>query len=226
MFNREHYNLLANLFRYPDEKYFDNVIKCKEMLLEKYPDIYIDTMPFFEFVIKEDVDKVEETFSMTFHIQAICFLDLGYVLFAEDYKRGDFLVKVKAEQEKIGNDCGNELADNLPNVLTLMAKLSDVVFLEEFSVRIVKPALEKMLHEFDMARMALKDKVRFKKQKVLLSVDEKNRNIYQHAIYAVLKVIQQDFQGAWYNDPIIKPTPGNFCDTGCETSSKLQTLKK
>jgi hypothetical protein len=45
---------------------------------------------------------------------------LGYVLFAEDYKRGDFLVKVKNEQRKVNNDCGEELADNLPNILTLM----------------------------------------------------------------------------------------------------------
>lgn len=228
MRNRSHYILLANLFRYPDKEYKKNIEVCKQMLAKEYPLTFLKAMPFFEYIEKTDIDNIEEIFSMTFHIQAICFLDLGYVLFAEDYKRGDFLVKVKNEQLKVKNDCGDELADNLPNILTLMAKMEDMDFLDEFAIRIVKPALEKMLSEFDLARMALKNQVRLKKQRVLLETDEKNRNIYQYALQTIYDIVMEDFKHVKYNDPIIQPTLGNFmknCNTGCGPTSAPQPIK-
>ena len=84
MKNREHYTILSNLFRYPDSDYKENVKRCEDLMIANYPKVYMDTLPFFNYVKNEDIFKVEEVFSMTFHIQAICFLDLGYVLFAED----------------------------------------------------------------------------------------------------------------------------------------------
>ena len=148
---------------------------------------------------------------------------MGYVLFAEDYKRGDFLVQMKNEQRKANNDCGEELADNLPNVLSLMAILEDKEFLQEFAVRVVKPALQKMLKEFDEARIALKDKVRKKKQKVILLEDMENKNIYQYALQAIYKVVDADYEDVNYNDPLIVPTIGVdalSCNTGCGTPSQ------
>lgn len=229
MKNRIHYNLLANLFRYPNELYKKDVEDCTLMLKEYYPEAYSEIVPFNEYVQTKDIYEVEEAFSKTFHIQAICFLDLGYVLFAEDYKRGDFLVKVKNEQRNANNDCGDELADNLPNILTLMALLKDEEFLVEFAVRIVQPALEKMLAEFDSARMELKKKVRLKKHKVLLQEDMENKNIFQYALQALESVIKKDFITIEYkNDPEFVPLiGGNFlksCNTGCSTTAQL--LKK
>lgn len=224
MKTRNHYNHLANIFRYPDEDYAANVKACAEVLKKEYPDAYAEARPFFSFVEQNDLYTVEEVFGKTFHIQAICFLDLGYVLFAEDYKRGEFLVKMKDEQRQANNDCGLELADNLPNVLTLMPKMKDQIFLSEFAVRIMEPALEKMLAEFDQARMDLKDKVRKKKQKVILMEDMQNKNIYQYAIQALLQVVKSDFRNIKYNDPVIVPTlGGNFlhsCGTGCGTTQQ------
>jgi nitrate reductase assembly molybdenum cofactor insertion protein NarJ len=222
MKNRDQYNKLANLFRYPDESYKQNVAECAKMLKENYHEAYAEILPFLQFVETKDLYEIEEVFGKTFHIQAICFLDLGYVLFAEDYKRGEFLVKMKDEQRRANNDCGDELADNLPNVLTLMAIMKDEEFLEEFAVRIVEPALSKMLAEFDTARMELKDKVRKKKQKVILMEDMQNKNIFQYAIQSLLYVVKEDFKSIVYNDPEIVPTlGGNFlksCNTGCSTT--------
>lgn len=222
MKNREHYNELANLFRYPDESYKENVAVAAKILKEKYHEAYAEILPFVQFVEEKNLYQIEEVFGKTFHIQAICFLDLGYVLFAEDYKRGEFLVKMKAEQRNANNDCGIELADNLPNVLTLMNLMEDQEFLSEFAVRVVEPSLEKMLAEFDSARMALKDKVRKKKQKVILMEDMENKNIFRYAIQALLYVVREDFKNIKYNDPVIVPTlGGNFlksCNTSCSTT--------
>lgn len=226
MKNRDHYYHLANLFRYPDESYKTNTVRCAQVLRADYPETFAVALPFFQFVDAHELPRVEEVFAKTFHIQAICFLDIGYVLFAEDYKRGEFLVKMKDEQRRAGNDCGYELADNLPNVLTLMAKMEDQAFLAEFAVRVMQPALRMMLAEFDQARMELKDKVRRKKQKVILMEDMDNKNSYQHAIQALLSVVTEDFKGVEYNDPVITPTiGGNFlksCNTSCSTTPQTQ----
>ena len=222
MKSRDQYKLIADLFRYPDESYKQNVARCGKMLKQYYHEAYAEILPFIQFVEAKDLYEIEEVFGKTFHIQAICFLDLGYVLFAEDYKRGEFLVKMKDEQRRANNDCGDELADNLPNVLTLMTLMEDQEFLEEFAVRIMEPALSKMLAEFDTARMELKDKVRKKKQKVILMEDMENKNIFQYAIQSLLYVVKEDFKSIVYNDPEIVPTlGGNFlksCSTGCSTT--------
>lgn len=52
-------------------------------------------------------------------------LDLGYVMFGEDYKRGAFLLNMQIEQQKINNDCGTDLPDNICNVLDLMTLSKD-----------------------------------------------------------------------------------------------------
>ena len=124
--------------------------------------------PFIDFINNTDFYDIEEIFGKTFHIQSICYLDLGYVLFGEDYKRGEFLVQMKKEQRLANNDCGEELADNLPNVLKLMTLLKDEQFLNELAVRIVIPSISKMLDEFDASRIALKDKIRKKNFELFL----------------------------------------------------------
>jgi len=215
------YNLLANLFRYPQEGYIQQVNECALFLKDNYPGAYKELFPFVEWVNSKSLFEIEEVFGKTFHIQAICYLDLGYVLFAEDYKRGEFLVQMKNEQRNAKNDCGCELADNLPNVLTLLGILEDEDFLNEFAERVMKPALDKMLKEFDDARVALKDKVRKKKQKVILMEGMENKNIYQYALQTLKKVINADFKENKYNDPVIVPTIGLDalnCNSGCSPS--------
>lgn len=223
MNNRIQYKELADLFRYPMEDYVENVNQCASYLKENYPKAYTELLPFTDWVNHLSLYEIEEVFGKTFHIQAVCYLDLGYVLFGEDYKRGEFLVQMKNEQRKANNDCGDELADNLPNVLSLMSIMEDEEFLAEFAVRIVIPALDKMIQEFDQARMELKDKVRKKKQKVVILEDLMNKNIYQYALQAILEVVRADYKDVHYNDPVIVPTLSNnvlngSCGTSCSTS--------
>jgi len=226
---RHQYSVLADLFRYPKGDYIENVNACAKLLEGTYPSAFQEIQPFLEFVNSHNLYEIEEVFGKTFHIQAICYLDMGYVLFAEDYKRGEFLVQMKNEQRKANNDCGEELADNLPNVLSLMAIMEDKEFLQEFAIRVVKPALQKMLKEFDEARIALKDKVRKKKQKVILLEDMENKNIYQYALQAIFNVVDVDYEDVNYNDPLIVPTVGVDalnCDSGCGTPSQQPVKTK
>lgn len=112
---------------------------------------------------------MEELYTRTFDIQAIAHLDVGYVLFGEDYKRGHFLVKMQALQSEHRNDCGTELSDHLPNVLTLLVKMKNEEA-AELAGKIVLPAVTKMLEGFS-------DK----------------GNLYGEVLQAVRETLKQDF---------------------------------
>lgn len=204
---------LANLFRYPLSGYRDRVLDCAAYLEEHYAEARRVLEPFLQYVHTHSDHEIEEIFSKTFHIQAVCYLDIGYVLFAEDYKRGEFLVHMKKEIEKAGIDSGEELADNLPCVLELMAVMQDVDFLEEFAARILKPALKKMNQEFEESRMELKDKVRRKKMKVIIMEEVEGKNTFQYAIECLAAVVDKDFHHVKYDDPEIVPTLGGTVGT-------------
>lgn len=209
----QQFNILANLFRYPKEGYIENVKECRDMLEISYPEAFVDFTIFYDIIKQKTFIEVEELFNKTFHIQAICYLDLGYVLFAEDYKRGEFLVKMKNEQRLVNNDCGEELADNLPNVLSLLPLMEDKDLVDELSVKIIIPSLEKMLDEFEASRMSLKEKVRKKKQKVIIQEDMKDKSLYQYAIHATLNVFKSAFKDVKYEEQKIVPDLGAFLPT-------------
>lgn len=224
MKNKEQYIILSEIFKYPKEGYKENVQKCMNMLQDNYPEAASTFERFNTYIQGKTLHEIEEVFGITFHIQAICFLDIGYVLFGEDYTRGEFLVNMKKEQEKIGHDYGEELADNLPHVLTLMQKSNDDEFVKELSVRIMIPALEKMLTEFNASRMELRKKVMRKKQKAIILDDIEDGNIYQNAIQGLYKVLSKDFEGITYHDQKIEQSLSNIiknCEGGCSTSSNV-----
>ena len=208
--DKQQYITLSELFRYPTEGYIEKVNSCMEMLQEEYPDAAKSFERFHEYINGKTLFEIEEVFGFTFHIQAICFLDIGYVLFGEDYTRGDFLVNMKREQANVNNDCGEELADNLPNVLKLMTISEDKDFVEELGVRALIPALEKMLVEFKAGRAELRKKVMKKKQKAIIMEDIQDGNIYQNALQALLIVLQSDFEGIDFHDEKVEQSLSNF----------------
>lgn len=215
------YFSFADVFRYPDAQYQAGVANCQSMLDENYPESADEFRRFSDFLAKSDPDAAEEIFTKTFHIQAICYLDLGYVIFGEDYKRGEFLVHMKDEQLKVGNDVGSELPDNLSKVLELMALSKDEKFVEELAVRVLIPALTRMISEFEEARMQLKEKVLKKLHKALIQQGLKGGNIYRAALSALKKVLEKDFAGIRYETAAPNPLIGGAflknCGDGCAT---------
>jgi len=190
--NLNKYKLFGDLLCYPTGNTLEMVGEC---INQSGREEAIENLKQFESFVRENsLHRLEEIYTRTFHIQAICYLDLGYVLFGEDYKRGEFLVNMKREQELAGNDCGDELADNLSNVLTLLPKIKDVDFLNELVARVLLPALEKMLKEFESSRIQFKAEMLRKKHKALIQQDEKYLNIYQHLLRALQKNLQGDFE--------------------------------
>lgn len=212
------YNAFSVAFGYPSTDYAYRISELQHMLNTDYPEAANALQPFTDWVTKTEYWQIEEVFTKTFHIQAICYLDLGYVIFGEDYKRGEFLVNMKREQFQAGNDCGDELADNLSNVLSLIPKLKDEAFREELISLIMLPAFEKMLVEFESSRIELKNKILRKKHNAVLQEDLQFGNVYRNALISLSKVVMSDFDTDKYKKPEIQPLIGGAFLSGCGTS--------
>ena len=140
-----------------------------------------------------NADEREEIYTKSFDVQPICYLDLGYVIFGEDYKRGAFLLHMQSEQKRINNDCGFDLSDNICNVFTLMAKSDDEDFVNELTVEIIIPTVKKMIAEFQSARVDLKLKVLKKLHKAIIQEELNQGNVYKNCFEAILIVLETDF---------------------------------
>ncbi len=189
-----HYNLFADIFRYPGKEYPAQVKECYAMLQDLYPELAPKFVPFLDYTLSRSVDEREELFTKTFDVQPICYLDLGFVIFGEDYKRGAFLLHMQGEQIHAGNDCGSDLPDNLSNMLTLYAKSDDRALLEELAVKIMIPGIEKLIGEFKQARIDLKVKILKKLQRAIIQEELNRGNIYRDAFEVLLGVFQSDFK--------------------------------
>lgn len=189
-----HYAALAELFAYPDEDYADRVRSVQQLLDEKYPDAAAQLRPFSAFLAQASIVQMQELYLRTFDVQAITTLDIGYVLFGDDYKRGAMLVHLNKEHAQVGNECHNELADHLPNVLRLLPLLQDDDFREELIDRIVAPALRKIISEFSLDKIDQKEKIYLKHHKTLIERAAPDGTLYRHPLTALFTVIQNDYR--------------------------------
>lgn len=193
MKNRDHYTLLANLFKYPEENFKLHVKENQDFIDKYYSEAGKELQIFSEYIHNHSLNEERELFTKTFDVQPICYLDLGYVMFGEDYKRGAFLLSMQSEQYKINNDCGTDLSDNICNVLTLMAKSEDDAFVEDLVWTIFIPSVKKMMAEFDSARIDLKMKVLRKMHRAIIQEELNHGNVYKNCFSALLEVLKKDF---------------------------------
>jgi nitrate reductase assembly molybdenum cofactor insertion protein NarJ len=194
--NYDHYRILAELFLYPTEDFIQRVDECQEVLNQKYPDSGKTLEPFTQYLRNLSQDELEELFTKTFDVQPICYLDLGYVIFGEDYKRGTFLRHMQEEQKMLGNDCSPELPDHLSHVLTMLTMHTDQMFIDELVAQAIVPGVKKMIHEFNTSRIELKIKVMKKLHNALIQEEANIGNVYVHAFEALLQVLEKDFAEA------------------------------
>jgi len=194
----QHYKIFADLLRYPEGDYSKMAADCLAMLQSRYPDAVVEMQPFVDYMNAHTKDEREELYTKTFDVQPLCYLDLGYVLFGEDYKRGAFLLHMQHEQKKAGNDCGTDLSDNISNVLVWYTKTDDQEILNELAVKILIPGVEKMIAEFAQARIDLKIKVLKKMHRAIIQEELNRENVYRNLFSTLLHVLKKDFENVSY----------------------------
>lgn len=187
------YERLADLFDYPPEGYAGRMREAREALRGRCAEAEAELDIFLSHLPADDIRAAQELHTRTFDVQAITTLDLGYVLFGDDYKRGEILANLNREHHQAGNDCRGELADHLSNVLRLLPRLKDEELILELVREIMVPALAAMIAEFDPDRIRQKDESLKKHYKTLIESSDDRKTLYRHALAAVFQAICQDF---------------------------------
>ncbi len=187
------YNKISKLFVFPQkEDYVDNVKGVQKYLDDVLPNVGEMLQPFTDVISSVSKYELEDLYLRTFEVQSITTLDIGYVVFGDDYKRGELLVNLNKEHQTYNIDCEGELADNLSNILKLINVLEDSLLLNDLINKLVGPALTKMIQGFGDDQLLAKEKVYIKHHKTLLDKHE-SFTIYKHALFALYKALDHDF---------------------------------
>jgi len=191
--NLNHYALLAGLYQYPECGYPQKVGDIQDFVVSNYPEAGEDINTFVEHLPAHDLNMMQELYIRSFDVQSITTLDIGYVLFGDDYKRGELLANLNREHKQANNDCGSELGDHLPNLLRLISKLDDQDLIVEMIEELLVPAIKKMISEFEPGRMKKKNEIYEKHYKTLIETPEDGSLIYLSSLKVLDKVIRKDF---------------------------------
>ena len=133
---------LGHLFRYPDEEYLQHLDHVAQALAEGEVKEMLE--PFRSFVAHSEFTELEELFTRTFDMNPLTCLEVGWHLYGEDYKRGEFLVKMRQALAQYDLPESEELPDHMSHCLQLLA------FMEPHEAPVLAegyllPALKKIL---------------------------------------------------------------------------------
>jgi nitrate reductase molybdenum cofactor assembly chaperone len=193
---RSHYRLLSELLEYPKAGYPERVREIRDALEGLYPEACAELDQFLELLPAHDLTTMQELYTRSFDVQAMTTLDVGYVLFGDDYKRGVLLANLNSEYREADIDTGTELGDHIPNLLRLMEVLKDEEVLHDLAYAILAPALLEMMREFSSERMEKRNASYKKHYKTLIETPAVQTNaftLYAHALKALYEVLKKDF---------------------------------
>ncbi len=186
---------MSALLRYPDGDFRTWLQDAIDGVDGTWPDAAEALGLFAQALEPTGSVDVEELYTKTFEVQAVCCLEVGYLLFGEDYRRGIFLAQLKDEHRHAGHDCGMELADHISNVLALLGR-SDREDLRQDLAEVAITAVRSMLEGFGEARIRARIE-KLKKQREAVIQEELNYgNPYRFLLMAVLRLLEAGFPGA------------------------------
>lgn len=114
---------LAALLAYPGPGFRDSLTRLAARLSVEEPRAAAALEPFTAFAAKSSEADLEEAFIRTFDFNPSCALELGWHLYGENYKRGEFLVELRRLMRRLGVAEGTELPDHLGSVLAVLPLL-------------------------------------------------------------------------------------------------------
>lgn len=189
--NLNHYALLSKLFEYPDEKYINYVNEAKDALSKDYPLALNELEEFLELLPTSTYD-IQELYTKSFEVQAITSLEIGYVLYGDEYTRGEILSNLSDEHRQVQNELDGELADHLGNVLRLVSKMENVEVRDDFVKLMLGPAIEIMMDEYNPDIMKKKNEL-YQKQYKTVIVASFPLVMFIHLFKALYIVLDKDF---------------------------------
>ncbi|MCG8603645.1 molecular chaperone TorD family protein [bacterium] len=145
-FDNAVFHFFAHILSYPEAKIQDHA----DFLVQALKDTGVakKLRPFSEFLRNSKFTDIEELFTSTFDMNAARCLEIGWHLYGEDYRRGEFLVQMRQSlaEEKLSES--GELPDHVSHCLRLLERLT-MEDGREFSKGYLLPALEKISSSFE-----------------------------------------------------------------------------
>jgi nitrate reductase delta subunit len=142
------YRLFAGLLEYPTASLESQAQACRERLSAAGCPAAAVLEGFRSHVEQLPLARLEELYTRTFDLQAVCSPYVGYHLFGDSYKRGMFMARLNEGYRDRGFSSGTELPDHVAVVLRFL----DLGAEDEFSQTLLReglaPALGKMAQAF------------------------------------------------------------------------------
>lgn len=141
------YELLGALVTYPGPSYIDTIRTCLRSAEEAPGPASRNLALFLERLEPLSTNELQELYTVTFDLNPVCSLEVGWHLYGDTYDRGEFLVKMRQILRRTAVPETTELPDHLAHVLAALPRLDA----EEAGVLVataVLPAVEKMLAAF------------------------------------------------------------------------------
>ena len=139
------YESLASLLDYPGADWCSSIETCGELVSGETPEIANAFTAFREKVLTLSVSDLQELYTRTFDLNPVCALEIGYHLFGENYKRGQFLAGLRQTETPFDLGQEHQLPDYLPVLMRLLTKLEDDELRPSLIGECLIPAIEKML---------------------------------------------------------------------------------
>jgi nitrate reductase delta subunit len=134
------YKTLAELLEYPQQHWTARLESARAMGNE--------TDSFARFMVGVQtlsLSDLQELYTRTFDLNPVCALDIGYHLFGENYKRGQFLASLRETESQFDLGQEHQLPDYLPVLLRLLKKLDDEELRTSLIGECLIPAIDKMI---------------------------------------------------------------------------------
>lgn len=147
---------LALLLQYPREDFLLLVAEAHKNMSGEPGDVTVPFTQFAEGIAGLDTEELQELYTRTFDLNPMCTLEIGWQLYGEDYRRGEFLVKMRQHLQGYGLPESGELPDHMTHALALLARLEPDEA-AAFGGQYVLPALDKMLSGWQQTRNAYTD---------------------------------------------------------------------
>ncbi len=144
----------ARILDYPRTDLVEDVQACKVLVAPNSSAAAALLEQFRDFAADAPLTLMEEIYTATFDLYAICYPYVGHYLFGESHKRSIFMLELKARFREQGFDAGHELPDHLPILLSFLAVCRDPGQAEEIIRDAVLPALHQMTRQSDEANTA------------------------------------------------------------------------
>jgi nitrate reductase delta subunit len=132
----EAYARIADMFEYPDKDYLAKVGAGANT----------DALFAFARAIEScSLSELQEVYTRTFDLNPTGALEIGFHLFGENYKRGEFLANLRETEAPFELGQEHQLPDYLPVLLRLLPKLGDEELRMSLIADCMIPAIDKMV---------------------------------------------------------------------------------